>query len=164
MTLFCPRPPETYFGPIFALFYSLGSFGPLGHTRSTGLFGRHSGKNPEDPGNALRAFPGVPLESAARIPPQKKTIIRAFPELSSPLGDRFGESLGGSQAPPSFWKVPGLPQKFPKLPRKFFGTYQQSRGSPEVSQTSPELPRTSPEASRTSPEVSPFTGKPDTLS
>ena len=90
------------------------------------------------------------------------------------FGDKFGESLGGSQATPSFWEVPGLPRKFPKLPRKFFrqllrkfshcGTLQQSRDSPEVSQTSPEVPRTSPELSRTSPEVSPFSGKPDTLS
>ena len=42
------------------------------------------------------------------------------------FGDKFGESLGGSQAPPSFWKVPGLPRKFPELPRKFSAT------SPEV--------------------------------
>ena len=39
---------------------------------------------------------------------------------------KFGESLGGSQAPPSFWKVPGLPRKFPKLPGSFSAT------SPEV--------------------------------
>ena len=32
----------------------------------------------------------------------------------------------GSQAPPSFWEVPGLPRKFPELPRKFSAT------SPEV--------------------------------
>ena len=37
--------------------------------------------------------------------------------------DKFGESLGGSQAPPSFWRVPGLPRKFPELPRKFFGDF-----------------------------------------
>ena len=35
------------------------------------------------------------------------------------FGNKFGESLGGSQAPLSFWEVPGLPRKFPKLPRKF---------------------------------------------
>ena len=39
------------------------------------------------------------------------------------FGDKFGESLGRSQAPPSFRKVPGLPRKFPKLPRKFFGDF-----------------------------------------
>ena len=42
------------------------------------------------------------------------------------LGDKFGESLGGSQAPPSFWEVPGLPRKFPELPGSFSAT------SPEV--------------------------------
>ena len=36
--------------------------------------------------------------------------------LSAPnLVGKFGESLGGSQAPPTFWKVPGLRRKFPKL-------------------------------------------------
>ena len=29
------------------------------------------------------------------------------------LETKFGESLGGSQAPLSFWKVPALPRKFP---------------------------------------------------
>ena len=42
------------------------------------------------------------------------------------IGDKFGESLEGSQAPPSFWEVPRLPRKFPQLPRKFSAT------SPEV--------------------------------
>ena len=90
------------------------------------------------------------------------------------FGDKFGESLGGSQATPSFWEVPGLPRKFPELPRKFFGDFPEVLSlwnltgnpgvPPEVSQTSPEVPRTSPEVSRTSPEVSLFSGKPDTLS
>ena len=62
-------------------------------------------------------------------------------------GDKFGESLGGSQATPSFSRTsPEVPQTSPeafrRLPRKFShcGTLQQSRGSPEVSQTSPEVP------------------------
>ena len=46
--------------------------------------------------------------------------------LLSVLGDKFGKSLGGSQAPLSFWKVPGHPRKFPELPQKFRAT------SPEV--------------------------------
>ena len=29
------------------------------------------------------------------------------------FGDKFGESLGGSRAPPSFWKVPGSSPNFP---------------------------------------------------
>ena len=51
-----------------------------------------------------------------------QTFSRLF--LDS-LGDKFGESLGGSQATPSFWEVPGLPRKFPKLPRKFFGDFPE---------------------------------------
>ena len=43
-------------------------------------------------------------------------------EGSRSFGDKFGESLGGSQAPPSFWKVAGLPRKFPELPQKFSAT------------------------------------------
>ena len=93
--------------------------------------------------------------------------LKILTSRASPfIGDKFSVSLGGSQAPPSFWKVPGLPRNFPRtspevfrpLPRKFShcGTQQQSRGSPEVSQTSPEVPQTSPEVPRTSPEVSPF--------
>ena len=78
--------------------------------------------------------------------------------LACLLETNFGESLGGSQATPSFWKSPDFPGSFPnfpevfqRLPRKFShcGTLQQSRGSPEVSQTSPKVPRTSPEVSRT---------------
>ena len=42
------------------------------------------------------------------------------------FGDKFGESLVGSQAPPSFWEVPGLPRKFPTLPRKFLGDFPGS--------------------------------------
>ena len=49
-----------------------------------------------------------------------------FSVLSLLFGDEFGESLGGSQAPPSFWEVPGLPRKFPELPRKFFGDFPRS--------------------------------------
>ena len=36
------------------------------------------------------------------------------------LGDKFGESLGGSQAPPNFWKGPRTSPEVPRrLPRKF---------------------------------------------
>ena len=42
------------------------------------------------------------------------------------IGDKFGESLGGSQAPPSLWEAPGLARKFPKPPGSFSAT------SPEV--------------------------------
>ena len=78
--------------------------------------------------------------------------------LSQIFGDKFGESLGGSQAPPSFWEVPGLPRKFPELPRKFSAT------SPEVPSllnltAIPRFPGSSPNfprSSGTSPEVSPF--------
>ena len=93
---------------------------------------------------------------------------------STKLGDKFGESLGGSQAPPSFWEVPGLPRKFPKLPQKFFGDFPGSSltvelySNPGVPRKFPKLPRKFPKLPRrsalTSPEVSPFSGKPDTLS
>ena len=81
------------------------------------------------------------------------------------VGDKFGESLVGSQAPPSFWEVPGLIRKFPELPRKFSAT------SPEVLSlwnltaiqrfpgSFPDFPGSSPNfpgSSGTSPEVSPF--------
>ena len=82
------------------------------------------------------------------------------------VADRLGESLGGSQAAPSFWKVPGLPQKFPKPPRKFFGDFPGSsltvelNSNPGVPRKFPRLPRKlaglPQKFPRTSPEVSPF--------
>ena len=63
------------------------------------------------------------------------------------FGDKFGESLGGSQATPSFWEVPGLPRKFPKLPWKFFGDFPGSfltvelYSNPGVPGKFPRLPR-----------------------
>ena len=74
------------------------------------------------------------------------------------LGDKFGESLGGSQAPPSFWEVPGLPRKFPELPRKFFGDFPGSsltvelNSNPEVPRKFPKLPRKFPKLPRKSPD------------
>ena len=44
----------------------------------------------------------------------------AIISVSMVFGHKFGESLGGSQAPPSFWNVPGLP------PRKFPGDLPES--------------------------------------
>ena len=45
-------------------------------------------KNPERPGNALRVFPGIPLESTAGIPQALSfkafEASRAFPEVSPP--------------------------------------------------------------------------------
>ena len=41
----------------------------IGHTPvRLGLSGGNPGKIPERPGNALRAFPGIPLESTAGMP------------------------------------------------------------------------------------------------
>ena len=87
--------------------------------------------------------------------------------LAAFFGDKFGESLGGSQATLSFWEVPGLPRKFPKLPRKFFGDFPRSsltvelNRNPGVPRKFPELPRKFPGLPRRS---APFPGKPDTLS
>ena len=54
----------------------------LGHTPSTaGTFRKEF----KDPGNALRAFPGIPVESTAGIPQALSlkafAASRAFPEL-----------------------------------------------------------------------------------
>ena len=72
---------------------------------------------------------------------------RSATGIQNPLGvffgDEFGESLGGSQAPPSFWKAPGLPRKFPQLPRKFLPVELNSRS--EVPRKFPRLPRKYPE-------------------
>ena len=73
-----------------------------------------------------------------------------FPALQQEFGDKFGESLGGSQATPSFWEVPGLPQKFPKVPRKCFGDFPGSSltvelySNPRVPRRFPRLPRKFP--------------------
>ena len=95
--------------------------------------------------------------------------IQEFGHCTRPAGsqDKFGESLGGSRAPPSFWEVPGLPRKFPELPRKFFGDFPGSsltvelNSNPEVPRKFPKLPRKFPKLPRRS---APFSGKPDTLS
>ena len=118
-----------------------------------------------------------PTTKVPRGPPPDKSAPKSAAWFEPKFGDKFGESLRGSQATPSFWKVPGLPRKFPKLPRKFCGDFPGSSHTveldsnpgvprsfpdfPEVPQTSPEVSRTSPEVSRTSPEVSPVSGKPD---
>ena len=39
----------------------------------------------------------------------RRAVLREF------IRDKFGELLVGSQAPPSFWEVPGLPRKFRAL-------------------------------------------------
>ena len=63
---------------------------PLGHTPSTaGTFRKKFRKKfRKDTGNALRAFPGIPVESTAGMPQtlQFKAFeaSRAFPELSPP--------------------------------------------------------------------------------
>ena len=90
------------------------------------------------------------------------------------IGDTLGVSLGGSQAPPSFWKVPGLSRKFPELPWKFFGDFPASsptvdlNSNPEVPRKFPRLPRKFPGLPQKFPgfprRSAPFFGKPDTLS
>ena len=81
-----------------------------------------------------------------------------FRPSDSKVGDKFGESLGGSQAPPSFWEVPGLPRKFPELPRKFFGDFPGSsltvelNSNPEVPRKFPKLPRKFPKLPRKFPD------------
>ena len=84
-------------------------------------------------------------------------FISIYPHLAllKRGGVNAGESLGGSQAPPSFWEVPGLPRKFP-------GSFSVT--SPEVLSLwnlaaihrFPGSFPNFPGGSRTSPEVSPF--------
>ena len=80
------------------------------------------------------------------------------PQKSQELETKFGESLGGSQAAPSFWEVAGLPRKFPGLPRKFFGDFPGSSltveptSNPEVPRKLPKLPRKFPKLPRTFPD------------
>ena len=68
------------------------------------------------------------------------------------VGDKFGESLGGSQAPPSFWEVPGLPRKFPELPRRFFGDFPGGSLTVELS-SNPGVPRKFPRLPRKFPKL-----------
>ena len=64
----------------------------------------------------------------------------------------------GVRPPPSFWEVPGLPQKFPELPRKFFGDFPGSsltvelNSNPEVPRKFPGLPRKFPKLPRKFPD------------
>ena len=102
-------------------------------------------------------------------------IVRVCSDVEDPsscnqfpfLGDKFGESMEGSQAPLSLWKVPGLPHKLPELPRKFFGDFPGSSltveldSNPEVPRKFPRLPLEVPGLPRRS---APFSGKPDTIS
>ena len=87
---------------------------------------------------------------------QKGNGSKNFSEVF--IGDKFGESLGGSEAPLSFWEVPGLPRKFPKLPRKFFGDFPASsltvelNSNPEVPRKFPKLPRKIPKLPRKFPD------------
>ena len=82
-------------------------------------------------------------ETEVKLP--KEFISRAI------FGDKFGESLGGSQAPPSFWEVPGLPRKFPGLPWKFFGDFPGSSLTVELNSNQrvpgsfPDFPGSSPD-------------------
>ena len=81
----------------------------------------------------------------------KLSIVRKHLQCAG-FGDKFGESLGGSRATPSFWEVPGLPRKFPKLPRKFFGDFPRSSLTVEL-YTNPEVPRKFPGLPRKFPRL-----------
>ena len=104
----------------------------------------------------LRVSYNQHLRPCRQIPPQILNKPK-IPTLDN-FGDKFGESLGGSQAPPSFWEVPGLPPKFPKLPRKFFGDFPGSsltvelNSNPEVPRKFPKLPRKFPKLPRKFPD------------
>ena len=84
------------------------------------------------------------------------------------FGDKFGESLVGSQAP----ELLGSPRTSPEVPRispEVFGDFPGSsltvelNSNPEVPRKFPKLPRTSPEVPGLPRRSAPFSGKLDTL-
>ena len=106
---------------------------------------------------------GVPARGIPTTKPQQSEKATGRNPLSSrasppSIGDKFGESLEGSQVPPSFWEVPGLPQKFPELPQNFFGDFPGSsltvelNSNPEVPRKFPGLPRKFPKLPRKFPD------------
>ena len=66
------------------------------------------------------------------------------------LGDKFGKSLGGSQAPPNFWKGPRTSPEVPRTSPEVFGDFPGSsltvelNSNPEVPRKFPRLPRKFP--------------------
>ena len=101
-------------------------------------------------------FPSSKLILAGRQPEHccqalpKPSAVSGLRGAGRGFGDKFGESLGGSQATPSFWEAPGLPRKFPKLPRKFFGDFPGSSFTAEL-YSNPGVPRKFPRLPRKFP-------------
>ena len=66
------------------------------------------------------------------------------------IGDKFGESLGGSEATPSFWEVPRTSPEVSRTSPEVFGDFPGSsltvelNSNPEVPQKFPKLPRKFP--------------------
>ena len=141
------------------------SFGPLGRRQKQNRNHRKLFAGTETGTGAVPFCQNCTQTQEHRFP-HKTVQTRKRAELFREyFGDKFGESLGGSQATPSFWEVPALPRKFPELPRKFFGDFPGSSlavelsSNPGVPRKFPKLPRKFPNfsgGSRTSPEVSPF--------
>ena len=183
---------ERPFSALLANGLDLKSLALLGRTHSTGwdFAEEFPEKFRKDPGNALRAFPGIPLKSTAGIPQARdsrhlrlpehlparecpKSVQRVSPEFQK-LETDLASRWEGIRLPRAFWEVPGLPRKFPKLPRKFFGDFPGSsltvepNSNPGVPRKFPRLPRKFPGLSRKFPGLprrsAPFFGKPDTLS
>ena len=104
-----------------------------------------------------RALPhGVCKKWPVSVPDMPRIPCDAGQPLT--IGDQFGESLGGSQAPPASPEVPGLPQKFPGLPRKFFGDFPGSSLTVELNSIQrfpgsfPDFPGSSPDFPGSSPD------------
>ena len=102
---------------------------------------------------------GINVIKAKRIIAKKtmcKTIFRIRVEknvwMTQVVGDKFGGSLEGSQAPPSFWEVPRLPRKLPETSRKFFGDFPGSSLTVELN-SNPGVPRKFPRLPRKSPKL-----------
>ena len=96
-----------------------------------------------------------------------QTVVRVLSGDQIPLppfnfsliGDKFGESLVGSQAPPSFWEVPRTSPEVPRTSPEVFGDFPGSSltvelySNPGVPRKFPRLPRKFPKLPRKFPKL-----------
>ena len=124
------------------------------------FLGKWQGKPPKKQGFFIPAEPLKTLEKKGKTLKKTRNSLQGKKARKSKKArkGRIGESLGGSQAPPSFWEVHRLPRKFPELPRKFFGDFPGSsltvefNSNPEVPRKFPKLPRKFPKLPRKFPD------------
>ena len=131
-----------------------------GFRRYLNLVAKEKAKNCQKQRTRRSVTDSVPLMGSHHPSPDEitATCTLAGQHHITLIGDKFGESLGGSQAPPSFWEAPGLPRKFPELPRKFFGVLPGSSLTVELHSNQrfpgsfPDFPRSFPDFPGSSPD------------